>query len=182
MGKEKEGGVSICVTVQSHACSDLLPCVQEKKKKAATLQTRDVDFEPFGFKLNEIIRTPLGVAGTVIGVKYDVDPPNETKETGRVWVRYENGSEAPLEPKLGAGYMTALGYRKCSEADHIRRDVGIKLEETKKLQEEKKLVDTIIALKAQGLPIPDELLAQLPKEKPAKTAKGKDGKDGKKKK
>ena len=24
---------------------------------------------PFGFKMNDIIRTPLGVAGTVIGVK-----------------------------------------------------------------------------------------------------------------
>lgn len=45
----------------------VLLATQEKKKKAATLQTRDVDFEPFGFKLNEIIRTPLGVAGTVIG-------------------------------------------------------------------------------------------------------------------
>ena len=98
-----------------------------------------------------------------------------------MWVRYENGSEAPLEPKLGAGYMSALGYRKCSEADHIRRDVGIKLEETKKQQDDKKLVDTILALKASGQPIPEELLAQLPKEKPAKAKK--DGKgDGKKKK
>ncbi len=33
----------------------------------------------------------------------------ENKETGRVWVRYENGHEAPLEPKLGAGFMTQLG-------------------------------------------------------------------------
>ena len=27
-----------------------------------------------------------------------------------MWVRYENGHEAPLEPKLGAGFMTQLGY------------------------------------------------------------------------
>lgn len=33
----------------------------------------------------------------------------EQKETGRVWVRYENSHEAPLEPRLGAGYMSALG-------------------------------------------------------------------------
>ena len=33
----------------------------------------------------------------------------EAKETGRAWVRYENGHEAPLEPKLGAGLMSALG-------------------------------------------------------------------------
>ena len=74
--------------------------------------------------------------------------------------------------------MSALGYRKCSEADHIRRDVGIKQEEMKKLEDEKKVVNTIIALKAQGLPIPEEL---LPKEKAPKKAK-KEGKEGKKKK
>ena len=33
----------------------------------------------------------------------------EQKETGRAWVRYENGNEAPLEPRLGAGLMSALG-------------------------------------------------------------------------
>eukprot|EP00955_Chlamydomonas_euryale_P081092 363521-Chlamydomonas_euryale.AAC.7 len=33
----------------------------------------------------------------------------EQKETGRVWVRYPNGHEAPLEPRLGAGLMSALG-------------------------------------------------------------------------
>jgi hypothetical protein len=34
----------------------------------------------------------------------------DQKETGRVWVKYENNHEAPLEPKLGAGYMSALGW------------------------------------------------------------------------
>lgn len=33
----------------------------------------------------------------------------DSKETARVWVKYENGHEAPLEPKLGAGYMSQLG-------------------------------------------------------------------------
>ena len=33
----------------------------------------------------------------------------EQKETGRAWVRYDNGNEAPLEPRLGAGLMSALG-------------------------------------------------------------------------
>ncbi len=51
--------------------------------------------------------------------------------------RYENGHEAPLEPKLGAGFMTSLGYRKCSEADHIRRDCSEHMEEQKKLDEER---------------------------------------------
>eukprot|EP00877_Chromochloris_zofingiensis_P012143 jgi/Chrzof1/7182/Cz02g13320.t1 len=48
----------------------------------------------------EIVRTPLGLQGTVIGVKYD-EPGN--KDSGRIWVRYENGHEAPLEPKQAAG-------------------------------------------------------------------------------
>ena len=41
----------------------------KKKGKGPTYYTDDSDLEPFGFKLNDIIRTPLGVAGTVIGVK-----------------------------------------------------------------------------------------------------------------
>ncbi len=57
-------------------------------------------------QMNDIVRTPLGVCGTVIGVKYE---NMNVKETGRVWLRYENGQEAPLEPKLGAGQMSQLG-------------------------------------------------------------------------
>ncbi len=48
----------------------------------------------------DIVRTPLGLLGTVIGVKYD---DANAKETGRVWVKYENGHEAPLEPRQAAG-------------------------------------------------------------------------------
>lgn len=61
----------------------------------------------------------------------------ENKESGRVWVRYSNSHEAPLEPKLGAGYMAQLGYRRCSEADHIRRDVDNHVAEQKKLDQQR---------------------------------------------
>lgn len=61
----------------------------------------------------------------------------DDKQTGRIWVKYENGHEAPLEPKLNAGFMSSLGYRKCSEADHIRRDVGSHMTEAKKQDEER---------------------------------------------
>jgi len=145
----------------------------KKKSKGPTYHTDDGDLEPFGFRMNDIIRTPLGCQGTVIGVKYE-DPAQ--KETGRAWVRYENGNEAPLEPRLGAGLMSALGYRRCSDADHIRRDVGIFNEVAKLHAEQKKIIDQIVSLKEQGLPIPEEL---LPKEKPKK--KKKEG-GGKKKK
>lgn len=134
----------------------------KKGKKGPPLITKEEDLAPFGFKLNDIVRTPLGITGVVIGVKYE-DPEN--KETGRVWVKYENGHEAPLEPKLGAGFMTSLGYRKCSEADHIRRDCSEHMEQQKKLDEERKKVEEVIRCKEAGLPIPEHL---LPKPKAAK--------------
>uniref|UniRef100_A0A7S2QTP5 Uncharacterized protein n=1 Tax=Chlamydomonas chlamydogama TaxID=225041 RepID=A0A7S2QTP5_9CHLO len=143
------------------------------KKKGPTYYTTDEDMAPFGFKLHDIVRTPLGITGTVIGVKYE-NP--EQKETGRVWVKYENGHEAPLEPKLGAGYMSALGYRRCSEADHIRRDVEQHEEAQKKVDDQRKVVAQIMSYKEQGLPIPEELLP-----KPKATKKKKDDKDKKKK-
>ncbi|KAJ9533756.1 hypothetical protein QJQ45_026783, partial [Haematococcus lacustris] len=104
------------------------------KKKPAII-TNEADLVPFGFKMLDIVRTPLGITGTVIGVKYE---NVEQKLGGRVWVRYENGSEAPLEPKLGAGVMSSLGYRRCSEAVHIQRDVDRHVAAQKALEEQKK--------------------------------------------
>ncbi|KAG1679320.1 hypothetical protein FOA52_009352 [Chlamydomonas sp. UWO 241] len=144
------------------------------KKKAPAFYCGAEDLEPFGFAMNDIIKTPLGVTGTVIGVKYE---SAEQKETGRVWVRYQNGHEAPLEPRLGAGLMSALGYRRCSEADHIRRDVEHSEAAAKKKGDEEKLISQIMAFKEAGLPIPEEL---IPKSKEKKVKK-KDG-DAKKKK
>ena len=40
-------------------------------------------------------------------IRYD-DPDN--KETGRLWVEYSGGRQAPLEPRLGAGFIGTLGY------------------------------------------------------------------------
>lgn len=91
-----------------------------KKKKGPAFYTAPEDTEPFGFRVNDIVRTPVGLTGTVIGVKYD-DPEN--KQTGRLWVEYTGGRQAPLEPRLGAGFIGTLGYRRAPEAEHIRRDV-----------------------------------------------------------
>ena len=74
---------------------------------------------------------------TALDALVDRYESSDDKSTGRVWVKYENGHEAPLEPKLNAGFMSALGYRKCSEADHIRRDVGAHVAEQKKQDEER---------------------------------------------
>ncbi|GLC45026.1 hypothetical protein PLESTB_001460700 [Pleodorina starrii] len=134
----------------------------KKAKKGPPLITAEEDLAAFGFKLSDIVRTPLGITATVIGVKYEAA---DDKSSGRVWVKYENGHEAPLEPKLNAGFMSALGYRKCSEADHIRRDVGAHMAEQKKQDEERKVVEEVLRCKEQGLPIPEHL---IPKPKTTK--------------
>ncbi|PNH11681.1 hypothetical protein TSOC_001439 [Tetrabaena socialis] len=142
-------------------------------KKGPPLVTTEEDLAAFGFKLSDIVRTPLGITAVVIGVKYE---STEDKQTGRVWVKYENGHEAPLEPKLGAGFMASLGYRKCSEADHIRRDVGSHMAEQKKQDDERKVVEEVLRCKEAGLPIPEALLP-----KPKATKKKADGEKGAKK-
>mmetsp|Transcript_4094 Transcript_4094/g.10256 ORF Transcript_4094/g.10256 Transcript_4094/m.10256 type:complete len:147 (-) Transcript_4094:161-601(-) len=144
-----------------------------KAKKKPAIYTEEEHLAPFGFKMLDIVRTPLGITGTVIGVKYE-NP--DQKETARVWVKYENGHEAPLEPKLGAGFMSQLGYRRCSEADHIRRDVDAHVAQEKAVEEQKKLVAEVKYCIDNNLPIPDDL---LPKKKEKKK---KGDKDAKKKK
>lgn len=90
------------------------------KAKKEAFKTEDEVLAPFGLKVKEIVRTPLGVTGEVLGVKLQ-DPADP--QTARLWVRYSSGLEAPLEPQVSAGYIGGLGYRKVSDADHVARDV-----------------------------------------------------------
>lgn len=55
----------------------------KKKAKGPTYYVEDVRCIPFGFRANDIIKTPLGLTGTVIGVKYE-NPDDQA--TGRLWV------------------------------------------------------------------------------------------------
>ncbi|KAI8472056.1 MAG: hypothetical protein J3K34DRAFT_392560 [Monoraphidium minutum] len=87
---------------------------------------------------NELVRTPLGLSGTVLGVRYE-DPSQ--KDTGRVWVRYESGAEAPLEPKQAAGSLTALGYRHCAEADAIRAAVAAQEADAARQEEARQVIE-----------------------------------------
>mmetsp|Transcript_39295 Transcript_39295/g.47590 ORF Transcript_39295/g.47590 Transcript_39295/m.47590 type:complete len:153 (+) Transcript_39295:425-883(+) len=91
-----------------------------KKGKAPAFYTGESDLAPFGFKLRDIVCTPLGLKGTVIGVKYDSP---ENRESARLWVEYPGGGRSPLEPRLQAGFIGQHGYRRSSEAEHIWRDV-----------------------------------------------------------
>mmetsp|Transcript_11552 Transcript_11552/g.15737 ORF Transcript_11552/g.15737 Transcript_11552/m.15737 type:complete len:169 (+) Transcript_11552:424-930(+) len=94
-----------------------------KKKKGPAFYTDEQDLAPFGFKLRDIVCTPLGLKGTIIGVKYDPPGP-ENRDSARLWVEYPGGKHAPLEPKLQNGFIgQAAGYRKVAEAEHIWRDV-----------------------------------------------------------
>jgi hypothetical protein len=96
-----------------------------KKKKGPEFYTGEEDLSPFGFKLRDIVCTPIGLKGTVIGVKYDPPGP-ENKDSAQIWVEYADGKRCPLEPKLHSGFIgQAAGYRRVSEADHIWRDVEI---------------------------------------------------------
>jgi len=88
--------------------------------------------------VNDIVRTPVGLTGTVIGVKYD-DPNN--KETGRLWVEYFGGKRSPLEPRLGAGFIGTLGYRRAPEAEHIRRDVDTFNQKLREMEERRKEIE-----------------------------------------
>ena len=54
-----------------------------KKAKGPTYYVEDEHCIPYGFRANDIIKTPLGLTGTVIGVKYE-NP--EDRSTGRLWV------------------------------------------------------------------------------------------------
>ena len=62
-----------------------------KKKGAASYCTTPEDLAPFGFNMRDLVRTPLGVVGTVLGVKCvhalpcstiarNSDPPLSQKE------------------------------------------------------------------------------------------------------
>lgn len=71
-------------------------------------------------------------------------------------------------------------YRRCAEADHIRRQVEQHAAEEAVLADQRRVIEQVMRCKEQGLDIPEEL---LPKKKAEKKADaGKDGKDAKKKK
>jgi len=53
-----------------------------KKAKGPVYFVTDEHCSPFGFRANDIIKTPLGLTGTVIGVKYDAP---DDRESGRLW-------------------------------------------------------------------------------------------------
>lgn len=68
-----------------------------KKAKGPTYYVEDEHCIPFGFRANDIIKTPLGLTGTVIGVKYE-NP--DDKATGRLWAGSIHRRVSSFRPHL----------------------------------------------------------------------------------
>jgi ATP-dependent RNA helicase DDX54/DBP10 len=116
------------------------------QSKAPAIFTAEEDTAPFGLRVNEIVRTPLGVTGTVLGIKYS---DAESKADGKVWVRYGTGQECPLEL-----HAQAMGYERCSDADHIRRDIDQYNKAMAALDKQRQEMEALMRMKALGIEPP----------------------------
>ena len=101
-------------------------------------------------QFRDLVMTPLGLLGEILGVKYE-DP--EKKEGGRIWARYDDGREAPMEAML-VGVAT-MGYRRAEEHQFIeraRRECGSKYEaiwQAMEIPEEEELRLEVLDLEGQ---------------------------------
>jgi hypothetical protein len=117
-------------------------------QKLQAFYTQAEHLDQFGLEVNEIVKTPLGLHGTVIGVKYSSSEQAESLAGGKIWIKYMNGLESPIE------YEPAHGYSKASISDHIARDVNAYNEELEKLAEERRQQEEAMRLRALGIEPP----------------------------
>ncbi|CAG9461650.1 unnamed protein product [Pedinophyceae sp. YPF-701] len=89
------------------------------KKKAAII-TDEEFLAPFGFRVGDMIVTPLGAICEVVGVKCDV--PGDIN-SGRLIVQYPNKQQIPLEPRASNGNLKSLGYWHAPEAMRIQNQI-----------------------------------------------------------
>ena len=113
-----------------------------KTAKPAYL-TENEHCEPFRLFANDIVMTPLGIRCTVLGVKYAGSV--EDRENARVWVRYPNGREAPIENP--AEYSLGNGYVRGSGSDVLRREA--ERVEAERLKAEREAAAKEAAIKAE---------------------------------
>ena len=110
----------------------------KKKTKAPAYLTDESLVSPFGFAVDDIIVTPLGLRGTVLGVK-----PKRTDDPSvgyAMYVRYEGTGKtnAILDPR------TTSGYRREAEVAHVWRDVNRIAEEKRRRDAEKAKVLAVV--------------------------------------
>ena len=86
----------------------------KKKTKAPAYLTDESLVSPFGFAVDDVIVTPLGLRGTVLGVK-----PRGWPSVGyAMYVRYEGTGRQMHRSR------TTSGYRREAEVAHVWRDVN----------------------------------------------------------
>lgn len=113
----------------------------------------------------KILKLPLTSSSSLL-CRYD---DASDKSSARLWVEYAVGAGraplcAPLEPRLGAGKLSALGYTRMSENEHLWRDIR-SLENEKAIRTEKEAeVSTLIArLKAEAAACDEEMEQSIAK-------------------
>jgi len=90
------------------------------KKKKVDFDASEEACAPFGFRARDIVKTPVGMEVTIIGVKLS-DPADPT--SGRLWAKYGASHVCPLGPKSPEEFQ-ARGYRKADSSAFIIRDIG----------------------------------------------------------
>lgn len=124
-----------------------MPCFVQKLQ---AFYTEAEHLEKFGLKVDEIVKTPLGLHGTVIGVKYASLLQAESVSGGKLWIKYFNGLESPIE------YEETHGYSKGTVSEHIARDVGSYNAELEQMAEERRQREEEARLRALGIEPPSK--------------------------
>jgi hypothetical protein len=119
-------------------------------QKLGALHTEPEHLAKFGLALDEIVKTPLGLFGTVIGVKYVSAEQAESFSGGKLWIRYTNGLESPVE------YEETHGYTKGTISEHIARDVVCYNAELDRMAEERRQQEEEARLHALGIAPPSK--------------------------
>jgi hypothetical protein len=84
-----------------------------KKGKQAAFLVDEEALRPFECQVRDIIQTPLGVRGTVLGVR-----------DGVLWIRWPGNIESPTPPKAKtAADLAAYGYVRRPTSAHIQRSI-----------------------------------------------------------
>ena len=85
------------------------------KNKGPEFLVDDEALKPFDVAVNDIIDTPLGVSGTVIGVK-----------DGALWLNWPGGIQSPASPDPQKAKnkedLEKFGYKRRPQSTHLQRD------------------------------------------------------------
>lgn len=111
------------------------------KAKEPDYQTADnFLLDVFGVRQRDIVRTPLGMEGEVLGTK---TPDKDDPSTWRLWLGYPNGFKAPIDPR-NKDEMASRGYRKASDSAHVVRDMALENARRSKFEQDQVLIIEVV--------------------------------------